>query len=218
MHNQFTARVSRAAVIAIAIVVSASQVRAQQELELISGSSSITINETDGQATYFGSVGSWNVNSATGLAIPTEGPGTIDLLSVDLTSTGTPDSLTILWSGDGYTQTGDFSATLGGTLSSGISAQFTSYYGGLGSTVTPLPGLLSFNTPAFSGTRTGTATGPSPFALTEEVVVTGGTAASSQISFDFNVETVPEPSTIALLLIGGSALAVRRHKGKLPVV
>src|SRR5271168_4356838 len=147
--------------IAVAFVLSGPQVRAQSELELISGSSTVMVNGVNGVASFDGSVGNWNVNFAEGLAIPTEAPGTIDLDSVDLSTAGTSDSLTILWSASGYTQTGAFLATVGGTMSAGITAVFGSYYRSLQSTATPLTGSSSFgpyaSTTGFSGSAAGTA-------------------------------------------------------------
>jgi hypothetical protein len=186
--------------------------QAQSELILISGASVQTLSGgASGYASYNGSVGGWNVDVSTGLAGPSQPFDTIDLNSVSLSIGGTAAPLTILWSAAGYTA-GPYTASVGGTLSPGLTDQFTSYYGGavgdpnISSDAPLLTGPLVFNTSPFSATANGFAAGGPPV-LTEEVVISGGNAPFSETSFDYNVApAVPEPAAMGSLF-GGACLA-----------
>ncbi len=188
---------------------------AQSELILSSGSSTISVTgNANGLASYNGSVGGWSVDVSTGLAIPSEPSDTIDLNSVSLSVPGTADPLEILWSSTGYTP-GTYSASVGGTLSTGISDRFTSYYGGTVGNLTGaavLTASLAFSGNPFSGSASGVASGASPV-LTQEVLISGGSLPFSESSFDFKVApvAVPESSSIGLLF-AGACLAVTKLK------
>jgi hypothetical protein len=177
------------------------------ELNLISGSSSISLFVSTGTASYSGTVGAWNYDVTTGFVAPTDGPGSLDLDSISLSTAGTSDSLTLIWTAVNYTQDSPYLATVGGTISPGTGAVFSSYYGLLPPT-TPLAPFISETNPAgntvsFSGSSSGAAVGTT-YGLTEEVVV-NGPGTSSQVGFDYSLNSVPEPSTPAMLLGGGLA-------------
>lgn len=186
---------------------------AQSELVLISGASVETLSGgVSGEASYNGSVGGWNVDVSTGLAGPSQPFDTIDLNSVSLSIGGTAAPLEILWSAAGYAP-GSYTASVGGTLSAGISDQFTSYFGGsvgdqnIALDASLLTGPLTFNYNPFSSTASGIAAG-GPSVLTEVVLISGGNAPFSETSFDYNVAptVVPEPADMGSLF-GGACLA-----------
>ena len=97
-------------VAAAALVISAPLAHANSELELISGATTVTVNGVSGVASYNGAVGTWDINVTTGLAL---GANNIDVNSVDATTTGTAASLEILWSADGYSKLGGYTAQVG---------------------------------------------------------------------------------------------------------
>jgi hypothetical protein len=192
----------------------AQSAHAQSELILISGSTVIPIAGSGGLASFSfnGSVGGWTLDVSTGLATPLQPVDTIDLNSISLSAPGTANPLEILWSSTGYTP-GSYSASVGGTLSTGITDTFTSYYGGtvgdqnISVDAPLLTGPLAFSSNPFSGTDSGVASGASPV-LTEMVVISGGNLPFSETSFDFNVApvVVPEPADMGTLF-GGACLS-----------
>jgi len=205
---------------AAAFVMSAPQAQANSMLELISGGNTVTVAGVAGLASYNGSVGAWNINVTTGTAAPVLGPNSIDVNSVDSTTTGTVQTLTILWSANGITGAHNYTDTVGGTLSTGLTDVFSSYYdttGTLDTTATALTAAITESSSPFAATSNGGPTPGGPYALTEEVVISGATAANSITSFNDNLSALPDGGA-TLTLLGGAmtAMAMIRSKvGKL---
>lgn len=208
--------VAVAAIIALGSV----KVQANSVLELISGSTTETVTTTDGVAIYQGAVGGWSINVTTGLAAPADGQAadSIDVDSVDFSAGGTSSSLTILWSSTGYTANGAAVAAIGGTSSTGLS--FTTFYGpSVLSTANTLTSKMTFGKGAFSGSGTGTITTGSPYALTEEVVLTGG-KVGTMLSFDAGVTVIPNPTPTpdggsSMILLGGAITALAAIRSRI---
>jgi hypothetical protein len=175
-------------------------------------------------ATFNGGLGSWNINVTTGTADPSGQP-IMDLNSIDHhNASATSSTLKIEWSDNGLilpSNTG-LQLNIGGTV--GAHGTVTaSLYGGSSNTLldtsNQLGTTMSFTNPpiSFGGSETAffASAPPSPFSLTEVATITFGTFAG-QASFDYSVDTVPEPAGVLLL---GSAIlltvsVVRRKVGK----
>jgi hypothetical protein len=201
--------------VGMAALVAAPLAQANSELELISGSATVTMT-TGSPISYQGSVGGWNINVTTGLA----GSSGLELNSVDATSTGTSVPLEILWSSSFSSPvSGTYTAGVGGTLMTGMNDSFTAYYGSsLFSTTGQLAPTLSFNATPFSGSDSGTIAGSATY-LTEEAVLGGASAPNSLTSFDFTLTGMPPAvpdgaSTLALLGCGVVGLAVFHRKSR----
>ena len=171
-----------------------------------------------GVVTFVGKIGEFSVNVSTGLSSPVIGSGLLpqlDLNSVDAKLTGSKaDVLTIKLTDTGWAPT-IHSTTLtqevGGTLSGSIaSVNFNTFVD---------PTNMAFGTGA--GTSSGTALafssspysgsnnlqyGPmgGPYSLTE-VAVLSAHAGAGNVSYDFAVAAVPEPSS--LVMAGFAVLA-----------
>jgi hypothetical protein len=173
-------------------------------------------------ATFNGSLGDWNINVTTGTSTPGQAPQ-MDLNSIDHHNlSATASTLTIEWSDNAFTPaTSGFQLNVGGTV--GAHGTVTAaLYGGTSDTEFDLSHqigtTLSFTNPpiSFSGTETAYLSGlsVSPYALTEVATISFGRAAG-QASFDYSVDTVPEPA--AVLLLGTVMLltvsVVRRKTG-----
>lgn len=163
-------------------------------------------------ATFNGALGDWNINITTGTASPTESP-IIDLNSIDHhNASRVPSTLTMAWSDNGFTPAvSGFQLNVGGTV--GAHGTVTAaLYGGTSNTMFDLSNqigtTMTFTNPpiSFSGMQNAylSALSASPYALTEVATITFGTFAG-QASFDYSVDTIPEPAGILLL---GSALLV----------
>jgi len=205
--------IASAVVAAAALMVSSPLASANSELQIISGGVTNTVAGVGGVASYNGVVGNWDINVTTGIA----GANSIDVNSVDKTTSGTSNPLEILWSADGFTKLGGYDAQVGGTLSAGLTDSFSSYYDStLLGTTHSLTAPLTFSTSPFAGTDSGSVSGSVPFVLTEEVYITGGTAAGSLTSFDYNLSAVPDGGS-AVILLGGAMTAmvlIRSKVGK----
>jgi hypothetical protein len=160
-------------------------------------------------ATFNGGLGDWNINVTTGTANPGEEP-IMDLNSIDHhNSSGVATTLTIAWTNDTFVPVGSFPQGFqlndGGTVSAGGTVTAT-LYGGLGDslfdTSNKIGTTLSFSNPpiAFSGTENAylSSLSPNPFSLTEVATITFGKAAG-QASFDYSVDSIPEPAGVLLL-------------------
>jgi hypothetical protein len=157
-------------------------------------------------ASFNGSLGDWNINVTTGTSTPGESPQ-MDLNSIDHHSlSATASTLTIKWSDNAFTPaTAGFQMNIGGTV--GAHGTVTAaLYGGNSDTEFDLSHqigtTMSFSNPptSFSGSENAYLSGLSanPYALTEVATISFGRAAG-QASFDFSVDTIPEPSSVFLL-------------------
>jgi hypothetical protein len=208
--------------VAGALIAGTTAVKANPELELISGSNSVTLTagNSTGQLTFIGSVGQWNLNVTTG-ENDLGGPNTpiIDVNSVD-TATGYKGALLpleILYTAGGYTHDGSVVGSIGGTTTTTVSDQ--QYLGWsafdlshLLTSIGPLsPGIGDL----FGGYAYGTTGNTDgPYWLTEVVTIGGAARGTQSSSFDART-AVPDGGTTMVLL--GSALAclgaIRSRRG-----
>jgi len=176
-------------------------------------------------ATFNGAIGSWNINVTTGTADPGSAP-IMDLNSIDhhnATGTGSSgNTLTIEWTANGFPPFAPpgFAQNVGGTVGANGTVTF-GLFGGNSNTLLDMSQqigtTMSFTNPptAFSGSESAfLASLNNPYSLTEVATITFGTNAG-QASFDYSIDTVPEPAGVLLL---GSAILltvslVRRKMG-----
>jgi hypothetical protein len=208
-----TSKITASILVATAALAVTPLAHANSELELISGATTVTVT-TGTPISYDGTIGSWNINVTTGTILGTSG---LDLTSIDATTSGTSSPLEILWSSSfASSVSGNYAASVGGTMTGGLTDSFSSYYDStLMGMSNPLTPALVFTANPFSGSDTGAITGTATY-LTEEAILSGATIPGSQTSFDFQVTPAPDGgATIALL---GCAMAgltlVRSRTGK----
>ncbi len=173
-------------------------------------------------ASFNGALGDWNINTTTGTVAPGASP-VIDLDSLNHhNASSTSTTLTIEWSDNGFTPAvPGFEMNVGGTV--GPHGTVTAaLYGGTSDTKFDLSNqigtTLSFTNPPISFSATEDAylgsLSLNTYALTEVATMTFGTSAG-QASFDYSVDTIPEPA--AVLLLGSVILltvgAIRRAGG-----
>lgn len=195
-----------------ALIAGATVVKANPELELISGANTITLTALNptGQLTFIGSVGNWTLNVTTG-ENDLGGPNTpiIDVNSVD-TATGYKGALLpleILYSAGGYTTDGSVIGSIGGTTTTTVSdQQFLGWSAfdeaRLLTSIGPLSGGIG---DLFGGYAYGsTGATDRPYWLTEVITIGGATGGTQSSSFDAR-SAVPDGGTTMVLL--GSALA-----------
>jgi hypothetical protein len=150
--------------------------------------------------TYIGNVGLWVVNVTTGIDKNLAAPSLIDLNSVNIAAPGA-GTITILFSDNWFTPASSgFTAEVGGTITGGGTIGFSAFEdpttkfnltNQIGSTMT-------FNTSPYAGTTGGAIAAPNNYALTEKVTISFGTGGGTA-SFDFAVNPIPEPASVALL-------------------
>src|SRR5260221_5691672 len=104
-----------------------------------------------------------------------------------------------------FTHGGPFAMTFGGTNSGGSGTETGFVYGGSSNVlgvISPLLGTVGPLSGAFfGGNGNFTLTpGVNPFSLTAGVEITRTTAGTT--TGDFNVSSVPEPSTWAMMILG----------------
>ena len=173
-------------------------------------------------ATFNGVLGDWNINVTTGTAAPGQAP-LIDLNSIDHHNASVlASTLTIEWSADSYTPAvPGFQLNVGGTVGAGGTVT-SSLYGGTTNTLGDLSNqigtTLSFSNPpiGFSGSENAylASLSSNPYALTEIATISFGKGVG-QASFDYSVDSIPEPAGVLLL---GSAMlltvsVIRRRVG-----
>jgi len=201
--------------VAGALIAGATTVKANAELELISGSSVVLVSPAADYVPYSESVGQWNITVTFGAA-NLGGPGGVDI-DVDSGDTAlgyTPplSPLTVLYTAGLFNAEGEVVGTIGGTTTTSVTdSQW------LGATPFALTTLLNSQgtyyasavgvPTSFSGTATGSTGLTGPYWLTEDVVIGGTTAAGfvQNTTFDANSRIVPDGGTTMVLL--GSALA-----------
>ena len=141
--------------------------------------------------------------------------GTTQMPQLGLTFAETSSSagtLTIDWTAVGLgPSTGEFAAGVGGTLGTGASLTYSTFYstGNAVPAVTPLASPLSFATPGGFNGSDSRAVGSlgSPFSLTQQIVITDTRAATSSGSATL-VSAPDAGSTLILLGAAISALGV----------
>jgi hypothetical protein len=205
-----------------ALIAATTTVKANPELELISGSSSVIVTaaSADGTVTYDGPIGQWNVNVSTGendlggITTPM-----IDLNSLDTAKgyAGTLQSIEILYTAlEPASAAGGITGEIGGTTTTTVTDWQWLGYSPFAKTQL-LTEVGPFTKGAFSGTAYGTTGTPDgSYWLTEDVLISGGiTKATESSSFDSNSSVPDGGMTIAML---GSVLAglgaIRSRIGK----
>lgn len=193
------------------------------------------INPIVGTITTITPVGSFIVNTTTGVSKPIlgfNGPE-MDLNSVVVTGQAA-GTLRIYLTDTGFAgSVPGLNGSIGGTIASGGSLSAAFYANnsngefdiggdavlvanGFAQTPTELSGTLGafFGPGAFSGSTSSSGSSGNPFSMTLVAVITHNGPGTS--SFDFNVNTVPEPATMAIWsVIGGiGAVAGWRRRRK----
>jgi len=222
-----TKSIGKLGLIAIGAIALTAVPRASATAELIlsDGTNTVTVTAANcgvGCYSYNGAVGNWNINVTTGTTSPGQSP-VMDLNTIDHFAGGTGNTLTIEFSATGYTPSvAGFLLNIGGTVSAGGTVT-AALYGGttntLGTLAPQIGSTLSFSNPpiAFSGSGGGylASMSASPYALTEVATITFAGGRAGQASFDYSVDTMPEPAGVLLLgtAILFSVSAIRRKLG-----
>jgi hypothetical protein len=175
-----------------------------------SGGATVTDAHTGaGIIGYTGAVGSWILNFTTGLTFQgTEQVPVMHLNTLDIPSGSNPGTLTILFSETDFEPISGsfyFQGGYGGT-STGVSVQYLAYYDESNINF----GNANFiwdsgivGPGSYSGSLGSSNTPGSTYSLTQEIQLTqiSDRPGGYSVSGDFDLTTVPEPST--LLLLGG---------------
>jgi PEP-CTERM motif len=179
-----------------------------------------TITAANGQITYNGTLG--NFSSLTvGIATPGSTPSQdLYLNSIDIRATGA-GSLDVSFSDTGFTSPGTFTAPYNISVGSGT-ADLAAYLDPSNKLMAETVSLADTGTlsgpGAYNGTLASSVIAPSsPYSLTEVMSLTFTRSATEETMGTFSVNTVPEPSSFALVLmaagVGVAGLRKRLCRG-----
>jgi hypothetical protein len=177
-----------------------------------------TISCGAGCQTFIGAFGHFAINVTTALNSGTSGSPNLDLssLSVSSTSTGVQHTLHIRMSDVGFTLAPFHGVmTVGGTVSPGGPVSFSAYADQTNTpfgTATLLGAPLIFTGAPFSGLTTFNVSLGTPYSLTLAADLTTATNGRMQVSFDQQLQTVPEGGTLLLLGMGLAGIGFWRYR------
>lgn len=161
---------------------------------------------------FNGNVGNWSLSVTTGRSKDQSAPFSIDLNGNSKLKLADATTLTIQLSDNGFSPAvnGD-TLHIGGTLAPGATLVAQAFGGtttGKFDFTHQIGGTLTFTDPPlsdFSGNTTGAFTGVDNYGLTIQTQLTFAAGASGLVTYDANLDPVPEPASVALL--GGILLA-----------
>jgi hypothetical protein len=177
---------------------------------VVVGTASTTSDFTSaGMVNWEGSIGGWTVTAETGTATPVTSMPELMGLSFSETSSGA-GTLTIDWTAVGFgPSTGGFRADTGGTVGSGASLTYSTFYSTANAIPagTALTSPLAFATPGGFNGSDSRAVGSlgSPFSLTQQIVINDTRAATS--SGSATITSVPDAGS-SLILLGAAINAL----------
>ncbi|MGO9020560.1 MAG: PEP-CTERM sorting domain-containing protein [Syntrophobacteraceae bacterium] len=208
-----------------ALLIYSTPANATATLELISGSTTITVPDTSGSGVvgYSGTVGGWNISFgySTGVTYPTLGTAgmpTMELNSLNFAASNTSTPLEILFSQTGFVAPPGATLSIGGTFSGLTSVTAAAYYDTSNTilatnlaTSSQIGSTLIFTSSPFSGSTGGNINANGPISLTEEVTLTPDPGGWGSLD---GTLTTPEPGSLFLLGTGLLGLGALRKRFK----
>jgi len=147
---------------------------------------------------FSGDIGNWVVNVTTGLSKPLLDPGSMDLNSVNVSSSGGPATLTIELTDTDFVgpSPGQIFA-VGGTANGSVSFEAGGTNSNTEFDLTNSTGVLAFGSGAFSTESTIVSGSADPYSLTIRTIISHGSGTNST---SFNAELSPVPAPAGLIL------------------